>query len=162
MNGMKKLFFFLLCAALATTACSDSDADDETGQNGTNSLVTASTFKATGRMTVAGNEPFVKEDVNAEVVLGNNQSAEIRIYGVSFSARMPVTIDMVIPNVTYNKTVQQITLTGDNIIPMAGGNAYERYMVSGLQGTITADSLIISNNYSNIPTIYRGKITLAE
>ena len=156
------MFFFLLCAALVTTACSNSDSDDETGQNGANSFLTATTFEATGKMAVAGNEPFEKEDVHAEVMLGNNQSAEIRIYGVSFSARMPVTIDMVIPNVTYNKTAQQITLKGDNIIPTAGGNAYDRYKVSSLQGTITADSLIISNDYGTIPTVYRGKITLAK
>ena len=152
---MKKNLF-LACTELLMAACNTNSPDNKEEEQQTD-FTTATVFEAIGEMNVPGEEPFVKENIRAEVVLAENGKAEIRLYEVSFSPRMPVTIDMVIPGVTYNRTAKEITLSGDRIIPTAGGNAYERYIVTQLQGRLTSDSLIINNNYGNMPTSYRAK-----
>ena len=80
------------------------------------------------------------------------------MYDVKFAALMPVTIDMVISSVSYTKNAGGIHFYGDSIIPTAGNKPYDKYIVTDLNGTITADSLCLSNNYGDTPSVYAGKL----
>ena len=72
-------------------------------------------------------------------------------------------IDMVIPGVQYTRTADKIILSGDNIIPTMGNKPVERYEVTNLTGTITADLLTITNNYATYENCtYHGEITKME
>ena len=56
-----------------------------------------------------------------------------------------------------------IRISGDSIAPMMGERRFDNYMVTALKGTITADSLIFSNNYGTYQDCsYVGKVTKME
>ena len=78
------------------------------------------------------------------------------MYDVKFATMMPVTIDMLISGVSYIKQGQTIRFYGDSIVPTAGNKPYEKYIITDLEGYVTADSICLSNNYGETPSIYRG------
>lgn len=115
-------------------------------------------YEAYGLLTVPSSG-FTKENVRTKVVLTDKQTLDIYMYEVKFATMMPVTIDMVISGVNYTQTAQTITFYGDSIVPTAGGKRYEKYIVTELEGSITADSLCLTNNYGDTPTTYQGAIS---
>ena len=115
-------------------------------------------YEAYGLLTVPSSG-FTKENVRTKVVLTDAATLDIYMYEVKFATMMPVTIDMVISGVNYTKTAQTITFRGDSIVPTAGGKRYDKYIVTELEGSITADSLCLTNNYGDTPTTYQGALT---
>lgn len=117
----------------------------------------ADEYKAVGVLTITSSG-FTKEDVEAKIILGENQKLNIYMYDVKFAAAMPVTIDMVISDVDYAKHDGIIYFSGDSIVPTAGDKPYEKYIIRDLNGRITSDSLILSNKYGETPSVYLGKL----
>lgn len=101
---------------------------------------------------------FTKEQVRTKVVLTDDELLDIYMFEVKFATLMPVTIDMVISGVPYVQNGKQIRFYGDSIVPYAGNKPYEKYVVTDLVGSITADSLFISNNYGTTPSVYKGAL----
>lgn len=116
-----------------------------------------STYEAFGLLTIPSSG-FTKENVRTKIVLTNDELLDIYMFDVKFAALMPVTIDMVISDVGYNKSANEIRFYGDGIIPTAGNKPYAKYIITDLEGRITTDSLFISNNYGDTPSIYKGKL----
>lgn len=163
-----KNFIFVLAAAAALTACHSNDPSDPKETEKT-AFAKATYFEALGTNTVPNvegenkDQSFVQNDVRTEAVIITDSTLDINLYGVTFSSKMPVTIDMVIPGVKYTRTVEKITLSGENIIPTMGGNPVARYVINNLAGTITKDSLAFTNSYgSYTDCTYAGKITKME
>jgi hypothetical protein len=75
---------------------------------------------------------------------------------VSFSAKMPVKIDMEIPNVEYQNEDGKITLSGNNIVPFAMGGEFPKYTVTNLSGTVNNGTLSVSMNCGESPTTFVG------
>lgn len=115
-------------------------------------------YEAFGLLTIPSSG-FTKENVRTEVVLVNDEILDLYMFEVKFATAMPVTIDMVISGVNYTKSGNNIHFHGDSIIPTAGNKPYEKYIITDLKGYITADSLCLSNNYGETPSIYAGKLT---
>lgn len=154
---MKKIFFICL-ATLALVACNQNDPDDP-GKKTKADFAHATFFEALGTNTVPS-ESYTKDSVRAEARLKGDTAVDICLYQVSFSSRMPVTIDMVIPDVPCVRTVDRITFAGEDINPTMGGNPVSQYVITGLTGFITADSLVFSNNYGSYQDCsYAGSIT---
>ena len=175
---MKKIVLFL-AAALVIAACNKKDEPEnpaaQGGASGTPSgqtilpLDSATYFEASGTNTVPNvegesrNQPYIKTGVRAEVILRTDSTLDLILYGISFSSKMPLTIDMTIPGASYTRSAGIISISGDNIAPMMGERPFDRYMVTALKGTITADSLIFSNNYGTYQDCsYAGKVTKME
>ena len=163
---MKKLVF-LLATMLVLTAC-DENKPETAEEQASVTFAKATYFEASGTNTVPNvegenkDQPFSMDNVRAEVVLQTDNTLNINLYGIKFASKMPA-IDMVIPGVQYTRTADKITLSGDNIIPTMGNNPVERYVVTNLTGTITADLLTITNNYATYENCtYRGEITKME
>ena len=109
------------------------------------------------------NLPYIKTGVRAEAIIRTDSTLDLVLYGISFSSKMPLTIDMTIPGASYIRTTDTIKLSGDSIAPMMGERPFDRYMVTALKGTITADSIIFSNNYGTYQDCsYAGKVTKME
>ncbi len=161
---MKKLFYVLAVAAIVT-ACNSKDKNEPENQTQV-SFARATYFEAVGTNTVPNvegeqkDQPFSLDNVRVEAVIVTNTTLDINLYGIQFSSKMPVTIDMVIPGAKYTRTAEKITLYGENIIPTMGGNPFDRYVINDLTGTITSDSLVFSNSYGQYAgCTYAGKIT---
>ena len=160
---MKKIVLFL-AAALVIAACNKKDEPENPASQ--TSFAKATLFEALGTNTVPNVEgeqhhlPYTLDSVRVEAVIVTDSTLDIKLYGINFSSKMPVTIDMVIPAVSYTRTVEKITISGDSIIPTMGGNPFNRYVIYDLSGTITADSLTFTNTYGTYTgCTYAGKIT---
>ena len=156
---------YLIALSLFLASCNQNTPDNPAEQNNAD-FANASYFEALGVNTVPNvegenkDQPFQLDNVRVEVKLISDTTLDICLYGINFSSRMPVTIDMVIPNATYTRTTGKITITGENISPTMGGNPFDKYMITGLNGFITADSLVFTNNYGTYSDCsYAGKIT---
>lgn len=114
-------------------------------------------YEAYGLLTIPSSG-FTKENVRTKVVVVNGEQLDIYMFDVKFATMMPVTIDMVISGVAYTKNADGIQFYGDSIVPTAGNKPYEKYIITDLQGYITADSLCLSNNYGDTPSVYAGKL----
>lgn len=112
-------------------------------------------YEADGLLTVTSSG-FTKEDVRTKIVLIDDATLDLYMYDVKFATMMPVTIDMLISGVSYSKQGQTIRFYGDSIVPTAGNKPYEKYIITDLEGYVTADSICLSNNYGETPSIYQG------
>ena len=164
---MKKLFY-VLAVAMIVTACNQNTPETPEEQNKV-SFAKATYFEAVGTNTVPNvegeqkDQPFSLDNVRVEVVIETDNTLDINLYGINFSSKMPVTIDMVIPGAKYSRTAEKITLYGDSIIPTMGGNPFDRYVINALAGIITVDSLVFTNSYGQYAgCTYAGKITKME
>lgn len=162
----KILFLFAVTALLA--ACGD-DSSETPVDPVSAAFASATYFEATGTNTVPNvegenqDQPFVMDGVRVEAVIVSETALDIYFYGINFSSKMPVTIDMVIPGVSYTRTPEKITLTGNDIIPTMGGNPFARYIITDLRGTITPEAFNLTNNYgSYIGCRYAGQISKME
>jgi hypothetical protein len=164
---MKKLFY-VLAIAVIVTACNSKDKNEPEDQTHV-SFAKATYFEAVGTNTVPNvegeqkDQPFSLENVRVEAVIVTDSTLDINLYGINFSSKMPVTIDMVIPGAKYTRSAEKITLYGDSIIPTMGGNPFDRYVINALAGIITVDSLVFTNSYGQYAgCTYAGNITKME
>lgn len=146
-----QLFFSIVCAVMIS-AChiiSPLDPDEDN----------VPAYEAQGLLTIPSSG-FTKDNVRTRVVLVDDETLNIYMFDVKFATLMPVTIDMVISGVGYVRTADEIRFYGDSIIPTAGNKPYEKYIITDLEGYISADSLCLSNNYGETPSIYAGQLTM--
>lgn len=175
---MKKILLFV-AAALMIAACNKKDEPENPAAQGGASdtpsgqtilpLDSATYFEALGTNIVPNvegvdkDQPYIKTGVRAEAIIRTDSTLDLVLYGISFSSKMPLTIDMTIPGASYICTADTIKLSGEGISPMMGERKFDNYIVTALMGTITADSLVFSNNYGTYQDCsYAGKITKME
>lgn len=118
---------------------------------------TEEAYNAYGLMTVISSG-FTRENVHVKAVLKQNNRMDLYMFDIKFAAAMPVTIDMLISDVTYVKKDNMFLFKGDSIVPTAGGKPYEKYIIRNLDGKITADSITLFNYYGTTPSSYKGII----
>ncbi len=146
---MKKILILLVSAGLLMSC--------HIGTEEPTPPVETSAYEAYGVLTVLSSG-FTKENVRTKVVLVSDDVLDIYMFDVKFATMMPVTIDMLISGVAYAHDGPNIVFTGDSIVPTAGGKPYERFIVRDLVGTVTADSLLITNSYGDTPSEYAGAL----
>lgn len=114
-------------------------------------------YEAYGVLTIP-TSGFTKENLRTKVILVDDELLDIYMFEVKFATMMPLTIDMVISNVSYTKSGSMIEFHGDSIVPTAGDKPYKEHIVTDLKGYISADSLCLTNNYGETPSVYAGKL----
>lgn len=146
---MKKILTLIACATIVA-ACNintpEPPAPEETKAH-----------EAFGTLLIPSSG-FTKEQVRTKIILTNDELLDIYMFEVKFATLMPVTIDMVISGVPYVQNGEEIHFYGDSIVPYAGNKPYEKYIVTDLNGIITADSMLINNNYGATPSVYKGAL----
>lgn len=104
------------------------------------------------------------EDYNNENILveynpsEDGKKADIVIYKIKFVPQMPVTIDVTIPGVDVTVSTTGISFSGNDIVPMAMGGPYERYLVTNLTGSIVDGTMSFSLNFGSTPTRFTGSV----
>jgi hypothetical protein len=127
-------------------SCTDDDEKTKTVRSG--SFV--------GRLVVEA--PFFEDDgVLLTFDLSSNSFGTIVMHEVKFAERMPRLSDMTIDGISVKTAADSLVLTGENIVPTAGGEPYPQYTMTDLHGKVTQDSLIVSMKCSSMPLSFRGK-----
>lgn len=153
---MTKKILSLVAMALLFVACEKSKNDDPE-MPAPPSFEEVTDFTAYGLVSVPSQE-FTMDNVRVEAKLKEGDMMDIYFYDVSFSSRMPL-ISLVIPDVSYIRTEEQITFAGNDIVPTMRNAPVSKYTVTDLQGTVTPDELALSCSFGGIACTYQGAIT---
>ncbi len=118
----------------------------------------ADSISANGHLvtTLGTDSSFVKEDVKV-AFNKNGKSATIEMFGVKFAEAMPLTLDMTISNVAYNLDNNEITFSGDSIVPQAMGKDFSKYTITNLKGSIIGGIFEFTMICGSYPVKYYGE-----
>ena len=150
---MKQLFTVLLAAGMLFVACDKNDNKHETPENET---VTNQSFKGTLIVNLTDGSDYTQEDVMVDYAITDTAGFVLTFNQVSFSPRMPMKLDMSIPNVSYVIVGSEITLSGDGIVPLAMGKEFQQYTITKLTGTIAEGTMSVSMNCGSSPMKFNG------
>lgn len=145
---MKKIFTLIALATLIAS-CHIQTPEPEIPTD-------KSAYEAYGLLTITSSG-FTKQNVRTQLVIKDDATLDLYMYEVKFAEAMPVTIDMLVQGVSYEKVGKEILFYGDSIVPTAGNKPYEKYIIRELEGKVTADSILLSNYYGATPSVYAGQ-----
>ena len=127
---MKKLLFLPLFALMALILPSCSDDDNNPGGGG-EAIETATAYN--GKLIVNGS--YVKDSTECYIEFAkDNKSLTLSINEVKFAEAMPVSIDIAIPGIPATANGNDITFSGDTIVPLVGvvpSPAFTFYNIDG-------------------------------
>ena len=111
-----------------------------------------------GTVTVESSAGTV-ENTGARVEFTPNEdgTAQLTLYEISFSPKMPMTLDVIIPGVAVVSTPEKITFSADEIIPFAMGVEFPRYLVTELAGEIVGNKMTFTLKFGGTPTSFVGE-----
>lgn len=119
----------------------------------------------TGTVSVALGTPmaFTLEDIDVEVTLAEDGTANIELFKVKFAAAMPVSLDVLIKGVTLTKTAEGYSISGDNIVPTAmEGQPFAQYTITDLEGSADLENMSLDMIMGEFPMTFEGSVTTAE
>ena len=149
----KSLFIALLITSFFAASCEKEEEPLKLTEDGTYS----------GQLAVDQLNGTNYTSSNVQVKVTPSTSAgyiTIDMLQVSFSPKMPVKLDMKIQNVVYTSTSEKITLSGNNIIPIAMGGGFPAYTITNLTGEIQNGVLSLSMMCGSFPLTYNGTLLL--
>ncbi len=149
----KFLFIALLITSFFAASCEKEEEPLKLTEDGTYS----------GQLAVDQLNGTNYTSSNVQVKVTPSTSAgyiTIDMLQVSFSPKMPVKLDMKIQNVVYTSTSEKITLSGNNIIPIAMGGEFPAYTITNLTGEIQNGVLSLSMMCGSFPLTYNGTLLL--
>jgi len=147
---MKRILILLALALLCS--CSKEKADEKRYPDSNLYQGTVSVYYE--------EEYFDNEDIKVRYIANDNgETASIVIYRIRFVPKMPVTIDVTIPDISVAEGEDGITMHCDEVIPLALGGEYPKYIVTDFTGTLSGEELEFSLNFGDYPTLFKGKLT---
>lgn len=84
-------------------------------------------------------------------------STSITIFKAKLAQRMPA-MDIIIPGITVQKNGNVTVLAADSTVPLAMGNPFPNYTVTGFEGEILNDEITFSLKFGSTPTSYSGQL----
>ncbi len=147
---MKIKCLFAALAALSLLACSKETPDSPTVKEPT---------EYSGTVTVIYQEaPFDNENIQVTYTPAEDgQTVSITIHQIRFVPQMPVTIDVIIPDIALQASGEKTLLSCEKTIPLALGGEYPKYTVTNLEGELLGDALRFSLNFGKYPTSFSGQ-----
>lgn len=150
---MKLLKFFALAAMLfGMVACNNEKTPEPVID-----LDTATAYNGTVSVIVAGQEISTTNSVIEIDPSENGKSFNIVFKMIKFVPQMPA-LDITIPAVGYIVADEAISFAAESVIPLCLGGEFPQYLVTGLKGTITANSIDLSLKFGEFQTSFRGTI----
>ena len=142
---MKKLFLLSFVVIMAMlTACSNDD--------GGNQPVFRKTF--VGNLLLRGSS--IADDALC-VLDVDGKTASITLCGVKFASAMPA-MDITIPMLDCVKSNGAYRISGENVVPLAGGALMESFSISRVEASLKGDEFVLSAEtamgnigFSNVP-----------
>ena len=139
-------------AALAAIGCNKNNPEETVGLK-EGSYV--------GTVTVNSTSGEVFDNENIEVTFTpseDGKTATLILYQIKFTPRMPMTLDVTIPDVNITAEGQDIKLECAEVVPIAMGGPFPNYTVTNLTGKISGGELTFSLNFGATPTSFSGSI----
>jgi len=151
---MKNLkFLFLLAVVPFFAACSSDDDDNNNGNN--TAIIEEGAYVGTLKVDQNDDTFYNQDNVKVEIEFDEG-TAKIIMHQVSFSERMPVKLDMTIPGVTANAITGGFEISGNNIVPLAGGGQFAQYTITDMSGTITTAAISFELTCGAYPLTFTG------
>lgn len=147
---------FMALAAVAAIACSKNDPEE---------VVEPKDGSYVGTVTVNSTSGEVFDNENIEVAFTpseDGKTATLVMYQIKFTPKMPMTLDVTIPDVNISVEGQEIKLVCAEVIPLAMGGPFEKYKVTDLEGKIANGKLTFSLNFGATPTSFAGTLQEAK
>lgn len=139
-------------ALLAMTACTKNNFEDANNQEKADYI---------GTLIVNYNgENYPNEGTAVSFTPSKDgKTAMLLLHKMKFVPKMPVRIDVTVPNISIIKTEDGFTLSCERVVPIALGGEFKRYTVTNLSGTITGSELSFKLNFGDYPTSFKGTLT---
>ena len=147
---MKKTILFIVIATLLLNGCGKMDPDSGISEEAL----------YIGTVSVLYNGETVNNE-NIKVRFApkdDGTAATIKIYRIRFVPKMPVRVDVTIPDITIDTSGDRITFSCDEVIPLALGGEYPKYIVTDLAGEVVGNELEFSLKFGEYPTSFTGRL----
>lgn len=148
--NMKRILPALFAAALslAPVACGTDEPEV---------VLPETTGELTGSFSIVNSDgtTFAMDNIRSDYEILDG-TVDITLYEISFSPRMPMTLDMTIPGVKISQVSGGYSLSADSIVPLALGRPFEQYMVTKLTGTLTTTGLSLKMDIGGCPSEYKA------
>lgn len=148
--NMKRILPALFAAALslAPVACGTDEPEV---------VLPETTGELTGSFSIVNSDgtTFAMDNIRSDYEILDG-TVDITLYEISFSPRMPMTLDMTIPGVKLSQVSGGYSLSADSIVPLALGRPFEQYMVTDLTGTLTTTGLSLKMDIGGCPSEYKA------
>jgi len=151
MNKMK----IVLLAALVVMAFASCDKEEDQKED----VVEVVSETYVGKLSVDQTDGtfFTMDSVSVDVNPVDGDSTVVMVmHGVTFSARMPVALDMTVNGIAYTSTTTNVSLSGNNLVPIAMGGEFPAYTITNYAGTITDGKLSFSMVCGKFPLTFTG------
>lgn len=147
---MKRIFQALFAAtlSLALVACGTDEPEV---------VLPETTGELTGSFSIVNSDgtTFAMDNIRSDYEILDG-TVDITLYEISFSPRMPMTLDMTIPGVKISQVSGGYSLSAESIVPLALGRPFEQYMVTKLTGTLSTTGLSLKMDIGGCPSEYKA------
>lgn len=140
-----------ICALLALASC-------ENGHNNNlpNNPEEQSCYRGTMIVDQNDGTNYTQTDVEVDYEIMGDKLNFV-MYKVKFATGMPLKLDMVVEGVDYVQTAEGYALSGEDIIPYAMGGPFEKFIITKLTGTVTAETMTLSFMCGDHAVEYSGE-----
>lgn len=146
----KKLFavFSAVLLSLALVSCGSKDIEPEV-------IYPDPVGEFSGSFSIVNSDgtTFSMDDVRAGYKIAEG-TVDIVLYGVAFSPRMPMTLDMAVEGISCTKAADGYSLSASSIVPLALGRPFEQYTITNLTGSLTDSGLSLKMSIGGLPSEY--------
>lgn len=149
MKTMRSLFI-LVCAAMLFTSCGKDIFENIVNDGEQGKIFIGSVVVDEGEGST-----FTKEDVEVAYMHNDDGTITILMKKVKFASLMPA-INMEIPGVSMIGSDDNMTLSGDNIIPIAMGGEFKKFTITNLEGYTNGQQFDLSFTCGDYPVTYSG------
>ncbi len=142
----------LALAAVAAIGCNKNNPEETVGPK-------EGSYVGTVTVNSTSGEVFDNENIEVSFTPSEDgKTATLVMYQIKFTPRMPMTLDVTIPDVNITAEGQEIKLECAEVVPIAMGGPFPNYTVTNLTGKISGGELTFSLNFGATPTSFKGSI----
>ena len=157
----------LALAAVAAIGCNKNNPEETVGPKEGSYVGTVTVNSTSGEVfdnenievTFTPSEDGKTENIEVTFTPSEDgKTATLILYQIKFTPRMPMTLDVTIPDVNITAEGQDIKLECAEVVPLAMGGPFPNYTVTDLTGKISGGKLTFSLNFGATPTSFSGSI----
>ncbi len=152
---MRRLFLSLAVIGLTLVGFTSCDKEET-------NVVDTSEVLYTGSIDVTfRGENVTTEGIECAYNFNDENTLNITLKNIKFVPQMPLTITPVLSNIPYTKAKandgsEVIHFEAPSIVPTLGGNPYEDYTATNIEGKIEGNTIDFSLSFGTYPTHYLG------
>ena len=125
-----------MAAAVLISGCGKDNGNDNPVE------IKDSSYTGTMKVVQTDGSVFEQTGVKVGVTFNDDNTLKLVMYGVKFSEKMPLTLDMTVEGINWQaSSTAGYVLSGDNLIPEAMGGPFPDYVITGFKGTVDSSKL---------------------